>query len=133
MTYTLIANSAYVTRDADGATIPSDPRNSDWQTYQAWLAAGNTPGAAPAQPVAAAPVPSCALWQLQSVLTPAQWSAVQAAVAAANNPALTAFAAHGSNVIPANSTTLLSLGAAIGLSAAQVAALVAEAATVAIP
>jgi len=47
MTYTLtsaLANNAQtVVRDADGASIPPDPRNADWQAYQAWLAAGNTP------------------------------------------------------------------------------------------
>lgn len=47
MAYTLIANSTSVTRDSDGATIPNDPRNCDWQAYQLWLAAGNTPNPAP--------------------------------------------------------------------------------------
>ncbi len=130
MTYTLIANSTSVTRDADSATIPADPRNADWQTYQVWLAAGNTPTPAPTPP---APVPSCQLWQLQSVMTAAQWTAVGAAVAALNNPAVSAFFAHGTNVIPASSTTLLSLGAAIGLTADQVTALVASASAVSIP
>ncbi len=80
-----------------------------------------------------APVPSCALWQLQAVMTPDQWTAVTSAVVAVNSPAVSAFFAHGTNVIPANSTTLLALGTAIGLTAAQVTALVAQASAVAIP
>lgn len=53
MTYTLIRspdNSIYsgaVIRDADGASIPADPRNADWQKYQTWLAAANTPTTPP--------------------------------------------------------------------------------------
>jgi len=34
-------NPNVVVRDADGASIPNDPRNADWATYQTWLAAGN--------------------------------------------------------------------------------------------
>ena len=81
----------------------------------------------------AAPAPTCQLWQLQAVMTAAQWTAAQNAVAALNNPAVSAFFAHGTNVIPANSTTLLSLGTAIGLTAAQITALVQQASAVSIP
>ena len=79
------------------------------------------------------PVPTCQLWQLQAVMTAAQWTAAQSAVAALNNPDVSAFFAHGTNVIPANSTTLLALGVAIGLSAEQITALVQQASAVSIP
>jgi hypothetical protein len=127
---TLADNLQIVTRESDGASIPPDPRNADFQVYLAWLGAGNTPDAAPTPPT---PVPTCALWQLQAVMTAAQWAAAQSAVAALNNAAVTAFFAHGTNVIPANSTTLIALGDAIGLTAMQITALVQQAAQVSIP
>ena len=32
-----------ILRLPDNATIPNDDQNTDWQQYQVWLAAGNTP------------------------------------------------------------------------------------------
>jgi hypothetical protein len=96
----------------------------------AGLIYANTPVAYIAPP---APPATCQLWQLQAAMTSAQWTAAQNAVAALNNPAVSAFWAHGTNVIPANSVTLLSLGAAIGLTADQVTTLVAAASQIVIP
>jgi hypothetical protein len=41
MTYTLTSGTAVI-RDVDGALIPDDPMNADWQVYQAWISSGNT-------------------------------------------------------------------------------------------
>ena len=36
-------NPSCIKRLPDEAYIPNDPSNTDWQAYQEWLAAGNTP------------------------------------------------------------------------------------------
>ena len=36
-------NPNVIFRLPDLASIPNDPANTDWQAYQEWLAAGNTP------------------------------------------------------------------------------------------
>lgn len=33
-----------IVRSFDGAWIPTEPSNSDYQAYLAWVAEGNTPG-----------------------------------------------------------------------------------------
>lgn len=40
--YTLMSNGGVI-RQSDGAEIPPDPKNRDWQQYQEWLAEGNEP------------------------------------------------------------------------------------------
>jgi hypothetical protein len=125
-TYAFTASGSLI-RGSDQAFIPVDPANRD---YQAYLASGiaATPYVAPP-----APTPSCQLWQLQSVMTVAQWTAIQANITTLNNPAVTAFFQHGTNTIPANSTTLLSLGEQIGLTADQITALITQASSVFVP
>jgi hypothetical protein len=41
--YQLTASSDVVIRTADGAIIPNDPANRDWQEYDYWLALGGVP------------------------------------------------------------------------------------------
>jgi len=36
-------NPNVILRLPDYVSIPNDPENTDWQAYQVWLAAGNTP------------------------------------------------------------------------------------------
>lgn len=45
MSYSLKAGgiSVGVKRDIDGANIPPDPRNKDWQEFLEWQKAGNQP------------------------------------------------------------------------------------------
>ena len=46
----LAANAQPIIREADGAAIPNDPHNADYQQYLVWLAVPNTPDAAPTPP-----------------------------------------------------------------------------------
>ena len=43
MTYTLTEHPTTIVRDRDGAFIPTDPANTDYQEYLDWLDQGNEP------------------------------------------------------------------------------------------
>jgi hypothetical protein len=43
MTYTLTSDPNTILRDKDGAAIPTDPDNIDYQEFLAWLDRGNEP------------------------------------------------------------------------------------------
>ena len=40
-----------IIRDADGATIPTNPENVDYQAFMAWLAEGNEPNPPSLEPM----------------------------------------------------------------------------------
>jgi hypothetical protein len=50
MTYTLTNHPDSVSRDRDGAYIPFDPGNKDYQEYLKWLDEGNEPNPPPSEP-----------------------------------------------------------------------------------
>ena len=54
MTYTLTEHSSIIIRVSDQAFIPTDPDNTDYQNYLAWLDEGNEPTAYTPPPAAKA-------------------------------------------------------------------------------
>ena len=77
MSYTLTSgvlpvDRQFIRRD-DGAEIPPAPRNADFAQYLAWLAAGNTPTAPPAEP---APTVLLTFLQFMALFTPAEQAAI---------------------------------------------------------
>lgn len=65
MKYRLINSSTCVIRMVDGACIPADAGNTDYQAYLAWITEGNNPDPAD---VVASPVPVVSAWQIRKAL-----------------------------------------------------------------
>lgn len=94
--YTLILNSNAIRR-SDGAFIPDDPNNVDYQTYLAWVAAGNTAD------------PALTLAQAQAQQTSALSSACQSAIYAG----FSSSALGASHTYPAKDTDQQNLTASV--------------------
>ena len=134
MTYTLTSCS-YVIRDVDNATIPNDPDNMDWQAYQDWLTAGNTPSPAPVVSMVPQSVSDRQFFQaaaVQGAITPDEAIAYVAMgtlpailnTAIGQLPADQQFAVRmkviGANSFNRTDGAVLALSAALGWTSAQV-------------
>jgi hypothetical protein len=70
-TYTMTSGSSVIR--SDGAVIPDDSDNTDWQAFQAWLAAGNTPAPFVATP---APPQTYTFLEFMALFTAAEQTAI---------------------------------------------------------
>lgn len=115
-----LTNSSTILRIEDGAFIPTDPRNSDYVAYLAWLAEGNTPQ--PADPVVPA-VPEVVTMRqarlalLQSGLLAQVNTAVAAMPGAAGDAARIEW--EFSSTVERNRPLVQSLVGALGMTDAQ--------------
>jgi hypothetical protein len=104
--YTLTDGSSVVRND-DGAWIPADPHNADWQKYQAWLASGYTP--LPYQPPPAAPE----AWPPYTIILALEKTGV-ANVILSNTDELTKAKFYAARLIPETDPLLLAALTAVG-------------------
>ena len=112
-TYALLQDS-YAVQRSDGACIPNDPTNTDWQAYQAWLADGNTAAEAPNVVV----VPqSITRFQAKAALANAGLlDKVQAMMADTNTPVLYRLAWEEALDFERGSATIKAMSGALNLT-----------------
>lgn len=112
-TYALLQDS-YAVQRSDGACIPNDPTNTDWQAYQAWLADGNTALEAPNVVV----VPqSITRFQAKAALANAGLlDKVQAMMADTNTPVLYRLAWEEALNFERGSATIKAMSGALNLT-----------------
>lgn len=117
MTYTL-TKTTDVIRDADNLYIPDDPANTDWRTYQQWLAEGNTPNPyVPPPPPVPFQVP---MWAVRTVLqNDGLFDQAQALINETSDVALKNVWEYG-NFADRNSRAINVLAIELGLTDAQV-------------
>lgn len=112
-----------VLRLHDGATIPADPDNSDWQAYQDWLAEGHAP-----QPPGPPPVPASVTRRQarQALLLAGKLHQVQPAIDAIPDPVqreMLSIEWEDSQTFERHRPSLVALATALGMSATDIDAL----------
>jgi hypothetical protein len=109
-----------IQRNSDGAFIPVDPHNLDYAAYLVWVAAGNTAAsyvAPPPAPLSATP------YQFRAGLTAAGIrTQVETAVAASTDQNVKDAYQFATSFVE-NDSFIVSMSAAIGLTADQVHAI----------
>lgn len=112
--YSLTATD--IIRRDDGAFIPADSVNGDYQTYLAWVAAGNTP--TPYTAPVVIPFSVTPFQAKAALLVAGLLPAVEAAIAAAAPIAQLAWS--DATAFTRDSPTIAALSAQLGLTSAQV-------------
>lgn len=114
-----LTESATVLRASDGASIPADDQNTDWQAYQAWLSAGNEP-APPYLPTPPAPQSVTPVQAFTALDQAGKLAALMEYIDAPTTPPLVRATALGATEWRRDSLLLMSVAIVLGLTGNQV-------------